>query len=296
MTTYTGRPDPVTGRETTGHEWNGIEELETPIPRIVFFFLGAAFVFSVICWLLYPTWPLLWSYTKGLLDIDQRTTVTRQVEQAAAERAVWTARVMDESPEAVAADPALMRLVNEAGHTLFVDNCAACHGTGATGGPGFPDLRAKAWLWGDGSVEAIEETITVGINSTSDDTRSSQMLAFGRDGMLGVPEIDAVVAYVRSLSNLRPAAGDDAARIEEGSGIYADNCASCHGETATGNADLGAPDLTDAHWLYGSDAHSVFTSVYGGRQGHMPHWNGRLSPLDLRILALYVHGLEGQAQ
>lgn len=291
MSSEIGRPDPVTGRATTGHEWNGIEELETPIPRLVFFFLGAAFLFSVICWMLYPTWPLVWSYTKGVLGTDQRTVVTRQVEAAAAERSAWTGRVMDESPADVAADPTLMRLVNETGHTLFIDNCAACHGTRATGGLGFPDLTAKAWLWGDGSPEAIEETIRVGINSTNDDTRASQMLAFGRDGVLDTQKIDAVVAYVRSLSGLKPAAGDDAARIEDGRQVFADNCASCHGEDARGNSDLGAPDLTDANWLYGSDAYSVFTTVYGGRQGHMPHWGTRLSPLDTRILALYVHGL-----
>lgn len=295
MTSELGKPDPVTGRPTTGHEWNGIEELETPIPRVVFFFLGAAFLFSVICWFLYPTWPLIWTYSKGLLGTDQRTVVMEKVEEAAVRREVWTAKVMNEKPETVAADPTLMRLVNETGHTLFVDNCAACHGTGATGGVGFPNLRAKDWLWGDGSIEAIEETIRIGINSTNDDTRSSQMLAFGRDGVLDTQKIDAAVAYVRSLSGLKPAAGDDAARIEAGKQVFADNCSSCHGEDAKGNPELGAPDLTDANWLYGSDAYTVFTTVYGGRQGHMPHWEGRLSPLDLRILALYVHGLGKQA-
>ena len=290
-----GKRDTVTGRITTGHEWNGIEELETPIPRVVFFFLGAAFLFSLICWFLYPTWPLVWSYTKGLLGTDQRQVVTRQVEDAAAMRAVWTGEIEKKSYAEIEADPALLRAARETGRTLFVDNCAACHGVNATGGVGFPDLAAKAWLWGDGSPEALEETIRVGINSTNDDTRTSQMMAFGHDGMLQIDQINAVVAYVRSLSGLTPAEGD-AARIEPGKEVFAANCVACHGENAKGNKDLGAPDLTDANWLYGSDPQSVFTSVYSGRQGHMPNWGARLTPLDIKILTVYVHTLGTKAQ
>ncbi|MGN6142457.1 MAG: cytochrome-c oxidase, cbb3-type subunit III [Mesorhizobium sp.] len=286
-----GKQDPVTGRVTTGHEWNGIEELETPIPRVVFFFLGAAFLVSVICWFLYPTWPLIWTYSKGLLGIDQRVTVTEQVERATEARSVWTAQVLDKSYADIEADPALMHLVTETGRTLFVDKCAACHGVNATGGPGFPDLAAKAWLWG-GEPEAIEETIRVGINSTNDDTRTSQMLAFGRDGILPADEVADVVAYVRSLSGLQPADGD-AARLDKGRQVFADNCVACHGEDAKGNKDVGAPDLTDANWLYGSDVQSVFSTVYSGRQGHMPNWGAKLSPLDVKILTLYVHTLKG---
>jgi cytochrome c oxidase cbb3-type subunit 3 len=286
-----GRRDPVTGRATTGHEWNGIEELETPIPRVVFFFLGTAFLFALVCWLLYPTWPLVWTYTKGLLGTDQRAVVTRQVANAAAERSIWTSAIEKTGYAGIEADPALMRAVKETGRTLFGDNCAACHGVNATGGAGFPNLTAKAWLWGDGSPGALEETIRVGINSTNDDTRVSQMPAFGHDGILQPDQINAVVAYVRSLSNLPPAEGD-AGRIAAGKQVFTDNCVACHGEKAKGNRELGAPDLTDANWLYGSDLQTVFTTVYSGRQGHMPNWGARLSPLDIRILALYVHTLE----
>ncbi|ODT12519.1 MAG: cytochrome-c oxidase, cbb3-type subunit III [Mesorhizobium sp. SCN 65-12] len=286
--------DVVTGRPTTGHEWNGIEELETPIPRVVFFFLGTAFVFSLICWMLYPTWPLIWTYTKGMLGTDQKQVVAVQVEDAALSRATWTSEIEKKSYDEIEADPALMRSVKETGHTLFGDNCAACHGVNATGGAGFPNLAAKAWLWGDGSPEALEETIRVGINSTNDDTRTSQMLAFGHDGMLPTDQIEAVVAYVRSLSSLEPAG--DAKRIEAGKQVFAANCVACHGEDAKGKRDVGAPDLTDANWLYGSDAQSVFTTVYSGRQGHMPNWAARLSPLDIKILTVYVHTLEEKPQ
>jgi cytochrome c oxidase cbb3-type subunit 3 len=284
--------DRVTGRTTTGHEWNGIEELETPIPRVVFFFLGATVLFSLICWVLYPTWPLGSTFTKGLTGFDQRNLVTEQVAKADAERAsAWAGKVETMSYADIEADPALMQPVKEAGRTLFVDNCAVCHGVSATGGPGFPNLTSKSWLWG-GEPEAIEETIKVGINSTNDDTRVSQMMAFGRDGVLAPEQISNVVTYVRSLSG----AEGDAARIDAGKEVFAANCVACHGDNAKGNHDVGAPDLTDHFWIYGGDVDSVYTSVYSGRQGHMPHWDARLSPLQVKLLTVYVHTLDGAPQ
>ncbi|MET3662983.1 cytochrome-c oxidase, cbb3-type subunit III [Aquamicrobium ahrensii] len=290
----TEKHDPVTGRLTTGHEWNGIEELNTPIPRVVFFFLIAGTLFSIGYWLLMPAWPLGWTYTKGLLGIDQRTVVTRQVEEATASRAVWTDRIATEDFAAIAADDELMRHVRDTGRTLFVDNCAVCHGVRGTGGPGFPDLAAGAWLWG-GDPETVAETIGVGINSTNDDTRVSQMMAFGRDGVLEMAQVSAVAAYVRSLSGQQLSEADRA-RLEVGQDVFTANCAACHGEEGKGMVEVGAPDLTDGNWIYGGDAQSVFTTIYSGRQGHMPHWQGRLSPVDIKILALYVGALGGGAQ
>lgn len=284
--------DPVTGRTTTGHEWNGIEELETPIPRVVLFFLAATALFSIGYWLLMPAWPLGWSYTKGLLGIDQRAVVTEQVREAAAERAAWTARIADASFDQIKADPALMRHVVDTGRTLFADNCAVCHGTEGKGGPGFPNLAAGSWLWG-GSPEAIAQTIRVGINGTSKDTRTSQMLAFGRDGMLQREQVLAVVAYVRSLSGQRLTDADRAA-VPAGKEVFAQNCVACHGPEGKGMQDLGAPDLTDANWIYGGDAQAVLDTVQNGRQGHMPSWEGRLSPIDIKLLALYVGTLGGE--
>lgn len=280
--------DPVTGRHTTGHEWNGIEELDTPVPRVVLFFLAATALFALGYWLLMPAWPLGWTYTKGLLGIDQRQVVARQVEEAAAGRAVWTDRVMAMDFADIAADAGLMHVVNETGRTLFGDNCAVCHGTGGRGSRGFPDLTAGAWLWG-GEPETIMETIRVGINSTDEETRVSQMMAFGRDGILQRDEVRAVAAYVRSLS--MPDTAADAALLAAGREVFEANCAACHGDEGKGMAEVGAPDLTDHVWLYGGDAQSVFDTIHGGRQGHMPHWQGRLSPVDLKVLALYVHGL-----
>ncbi len=283
--------DPVTGRMTTGHEWNGIEELDTPVPRVVLFFLAATILFSIVYWVLMPAWPLGWTYTKGLLGVDQRETVTKQIEEASRARAIWTDRIASSEFSAIVADPVLMRHVRETGRTLFIDNCAVCHGANGTGGPGYPNLAAKAWLWG-GEPETIAETIRVGINSTHPQTRISQMMAFGRDGILDLNAVQNAAAYVHSLSG-QDLSDESRARTDAGKEIYAANCASCHGEDGTGSRDVGAPSLTDKQWIYGSDAQSVSTSIFYGRQGHMPHWEGRLSPVDIKLLTVYVSTLDG---
>lgn len=285
-----GKRDPITGRETTGHEWNGIEELDTPVPRVVLFFLTVTTLFAIGYWIAMPAWPLWSTYTKGILGVDQREILAKQVAEARQERAPWVDKIAAMDFAAIQADPDLMGRVQLAGRTLFEDNCAACHGVKASGGPGFPNLSAKSWLWG-GTPDKIAETIRIGINSTNDDTRISQMTAFGRDGVLNATQIGNVVAYVRSLSG---AEGDDAAEataIAAGKEVFAANCVSCHGEDAKGKQDMGAPDLTDKYWIYGGSLDTVFTSVYSGRQGHMPHWGTRLSDVDIKILALYVEAL-----
>lgn len=277
--------DPHTGYLTTGHEWNGIKELNTPVPRPVWFFLITTALFSIGYWILMPAWPLGVSYTRGLLGIDQRTTVTEALQQAALDRSAWTREIETKSFAEIAADPKLMQIVRQTGRTLFGDNCAACHGAEAKGGKGFPNLTTASWLWG-GDAEVIAETIRVGINASHPETRTSQMLAFGRDQVLQRKDIENVVAYVRTLSD--PGSVKDAAAVEAGRAVFAANCASCHGEEGKGNADVGAPDLTDRVWLYGGDAASIYATVWGGRQGHMPSWETRLSALDRKILTLYV--------
>jgi len=179
------------------------------------------------------------------------------------------------------------------GKRAYDTNCAACHGSNAQGGKGFPNLTTASWLWG-GDPENIAETIRVGVNSAHPQTRTSQMMAFGRDQILKKDEIDNVVTYLRSLSD--PAIGKEvsATKIDAGKAVFAANCVACHGDDAKGKADLGAPNLTDRFWIYGGDAESVYTTVWGGRQGHMPSWEGRLSPLDRKILALYLIDLRGE--
>jgi cytochrome c oxidase cbb3-type subunit 3 len=283
--------DPHTGYLTTGHEWNGITELNTPVPRVIYFFLISTALFAVVYWLLMPAWPIGRTFTKGLLGSDQRAIVSASLQQAALEREVWTARIDKESFDDIRRDPRLMEAVRQTGRMLFGDNCAACHGRNARGGKGFPSLAGPSWLWG-GTPEAIAETIRVGINSAHPETRTAQMPAFGRDAMLQRADIDNVVAYVRSLSHPREAP-THADKVAAGQEVFAANCAACHGENAKGNPEMGAPDLTDASWIYGGDAAAIRTTVWGGRQGHMPTWEARLTPTDRKILALYLFDLGG---
>ncbi|WP_029013233.1 cytochrome-c oxidase, cbb3-type subunit III [Niveispirillum irakense] len=275
--------DPVTGHMTTGHEWNGIKELNTPVPKMVWFFLISTFLFSVVWWVLMPAWPVGSTYTKGILGVDQRRVVADDLKRAAEQAPAWVAKVADTDYAALQADPALMEQVRRHGAVLFGDNCAACHGVGGSGGPGFPALAAGSWLWG-GSPEALAETIRVGINSDHPDTRVSQMPAFGRDQMLTRPDIIAVLAHVRSLSGAGPASA-------AGQELFTANCAACHGEEGRGMVEMGAPNLTDATWIYGGDEQTVFTTIFNGRQGHMPRWDQRLGDLDRKVLALYVADL-----
>jgi cytochrome c oxidase cbb3-type subunit 3 len=227
------------------------------------------------------------TYTRGLLGIDQRNTVTESVKQAALERSVWTGRIEAASFKDIQADSQLRERVRQTGKTLFGDNCAPCHGSNARGGKGFPNLTTAAWLWG-GDFDSIADTIKVGVNSAHPQSRTSQMMAFGRDQLLKKDEIDNVVSYVRSLSDPTVAGQVPAAKIEAGKAVFSANCVTCHGDDARGKQDLGAPDLTDRNWIYGGDAESIFTTVWSGRQGHMPSWDGRLSPLDRKILTLYL--------
>lgn len=278
--------DPHTGHMTTGHEWNGITELNTPVPKVIWLFLISTVIFAVGYWILMPTWPIGRTYTKGLLGDDVRHDVTQSVKQAALDRSVWSARIEKESFADIRKDPRLMEAVRESGRALFGDNCAACHGRTAQGGKGFPNLTTNSWLWG-GTPEAIFDTIRVGINSAHPETRVSQMPAFGKDGMLPRPDIDKAIAFVRSLS--QPDAKDiDPAKAAAGKDVFAANCASCHGEDAKGNIEMGAPNLTDQFWIYGGDQASIAETLWGGRQGHMPTWENRLSVLDRKILALYL--------
>jgi cytochrome c oxidase cbb3-type subunit III len=285
--------DPHTGYLTTGHEWNGIKELNTPVPRAVYFFLIATALFSLGYWILFPAFPLGWTYTKGLLGIDQRTTVTEALKQAALDRESWTKRIAAESYQAIQADPALMTIVRQTGRTLFGDNCAACHGFNGKGGKGFPNLTTASWLWG-GDAETIAETIRVGINSDHRNTRVAQMVGFGP--VLSRADVENVVGYVQSLSDATATKAIPAGKLEDGRKVFAANCASCHGDDGKGKTDLGAPDLTDGHWIYGGDPQSIFASVWHGRQGHMPTWENRLSAVERKILALYLVDLRSRDQ
>lgn len=282
--------DPVTGRETTGHEWNGIKELDTPVPRGVLMFLIVTHVWAIALWFFLPTWPLGTTYTKGLLGVDQKTTVEASLVEARQQKAAWSTRLETEPYDSILADEQLMTIVRTTGRQLFGDNCAACHGADGRGRAGYPDLTDDDWLWG-GGPELIEQTMRVGINTRHPDSRLAQMPAFGRDEILDRTQVRDVAAYVYSLSNQDYSTEQNLPRIEAGREVFATTCAACHGADATGNREVGAPNLTDARWVYGGDLQTIINSVHGGREGHMPTWDERMTPVDIRTLALYVHDL-----
>ena len=273
--------DPHTGYLTTGHDWNGITELNAPVPRPVWWFMSITHVAGLIMLILLPAIPLWFTYSKGLLGADQFADADAAVARAAAARSGWSSQITALPFADIQADPALMTIVRSTGATLFGTNCAACHGPQGMGGPGFPILADADWLWGS-DPEVIAETLRVGINASHPDTRVSQMLAFGRDEYLTKDQVEALVPHVMGLS-VPGTVPDPAATL-----LFAENCASCHGENAKGLIEVGAPNLTDDIWQYGGDAASVRDTLWNGRQGQMPAWEGRLSEVDRKILTLYV--------
>ncbi|AJD42517.1 cytochrome-c oxidase, cbb3-type subunit III [Rhizobium sp. SEMIA 4085] len=285
--------DPVSGRETTGHEWNGIKELDTPVPRGVLIFLIVTHIWAIAWWFFVPAWPLGTTYTKGVFGIDQKTTVEAQVVEAQHARSGWMSRIGTEPYDAILADEALMETVRNTGRQLFGDNCAACHGRDGKGRANYPDLTDDDWLWG-GGPQLIEQTMRVGINTRHPESRIGQMPAFGRDQMLDRSQVRNVAAYVYSLAHPDYSTPENVERIKAGREVFITTCAACHGEDAEGKRDVGAPNLTDSSWIYGGDLDTIVVSVHGGRQGHMPTWDERLTTAEIRTLALYVHDLGTQ--
>ncbi|UYQ71161.1 cytochrome-c oxidase, cbb3-type subunit III [Pelagibacterium flavum] len=286
--------DEVTGEQTTGHEWNGIKELDTPVPRGILIFVIVTHVFAVIWWVLMPAFPLGWTYTPGVLGINQVNSANEAITEIQSSREAWSTAVLELPEDEILADAALMEQVTGAGHQLFGDNCAACHGRDAEGGVGYPDLTDNDWIWGDGSVTAIADTLRIGINAQHVDTRFAQMPAFGAQQMLSRPEVINVARYVYSLSNPDYSTAENLESLQAGRESFATNCAGCHGEDATGFPEAGAPNLADGTWIYGGELTDIIASVHGGRVGHMPSWEERLTPAQIRTLALYVYSLANQ--
>jgi cytochrome c oxidase cbb3-type subunit 3 len=280
--------DHVTGVETTGHEWDGIKELNKPLPKWWLYILYATIVWSIGYWILYPAWPLLTSYTEGVLGYSQRQQVADSIAAAREAQAGASAAIAATPLEGIKADPKLLDVAIAGGRAAFGDNCAPCHGRGAQGFTGFPNLNDDDWIWG-GSLEAIYQTIAHGVRNGGAEARDSAMPRFGLDGILERAQINDVADYVLSLSGKAP----DPAAAERGKTIYADNCVSCHGEDGKGNRDLGAPNLADAIWLNGGTKAEVMRSIETGRGGVMPAWAGRLDEATVKKLAVYVHSLGG---
>jgi cytochrome c oxidase cbb3-type subunit 3 len=275
--------------ETTGHEWDGITELNKPLPRWWLWTFYATIVWAIGYWLLMPAWPLVASYSKGLLGYSQRERVTEQVAAAKAEKAKYRDKIAATDLAAIVQDPELLSFALAGGEATFGDNCAPCHGRGAQGGVGYPNLRDDDWLWGKGTLGDIHQTILHGIRADDPETRTNQMPAFGRTGILSEPQIADVAEYVLSLSGK----ADDKTAAERGAKVFAANCTPCHGADGKGNPQLGAPNLTDELWFYGGDRPTVMETIRNGRGGVMPAWAKRLDPETIKELAIYVHSLGG---
>ena len=273
---------------TTGHEWDGIREYNNPLPRWWLTIFYACILWSIGYWILYPSWPMISSYTTGVLGYSSRDELKVDIAEAQLARKVYSDRIADAKLDDIVKDPQLMEFVLAGGKSAFGDNCAPCHGSAAQGAKGYPNLSDDDWLWG-GSLEAIQQTILYGIRSHHDDTRVSEMPAFGRDELLSSSQIADVTGFVMSLTDPK----QDPEKVKAGAAVFAENCAACHGPDGKGGRDFGAPNLADAIWLYGGDRPSIRATIANSRKGVMPHWAGRLPPETIKQLAIYVHALGG---
>ncbi|MDX8508433.1 cytochrome-c oxidase, cbb3-type subunit III [Mesorhizobium sp. VK25A] len=279
--------DDMSGISTTGHEWDGIRELNNPLPRwwVVTFYVTIAWAIGYT--IAYPAWPMLTFATKGALGYSSRNDVNNKMAAAEAAKAKYVAAIQSKSVSEIAGDDALREFAVSAGGAAFKVNCVQCHGSGAQGSKGFPNLNDDDWLWG-GKTGEIQQTITHGIRFTADgDTRQSEMPAFV--DVLKPEQIAQVSAFVARLSGTIK----DKSLIEPGAKVFAENCAVCHGENAKGNREFGAPDLTDAIWLYGPGETAIAAQVRTPKQGVMPAWIERLGEIKVKELAVYVHSLGG---
>ena len=280
--------DSVTGTETTGHEWDGIKELNTPLPRWWLWTFYGTIVFAIGYTIAFPAWPMISSATTGVLGYSSRADLAADVAAASAAQGDMVAQVAATPVADILGNDDLARFASAGGKSLFKVFCSQCHGTGATGSVGYPNLNDDEWIWG-GTPDQIYTTIAHGARSDSDaDTHFNLMPNFGTDQLLEPAQIDLVANQVASLSGI-----EGGVPSPEGAQLFADNCASCHGETGNGMPDLGGPSLTDQIWLYEGSLEAIKTQINRPRHGVMPAWSARLGDTAVKELAIYVHGLGG---
>ena len=278
------RIDAPTGTETVGHEWDGIEELNTPLPRWWLYTFYATIVFAAVYVVLYPAWPMVERATAGTLGWSSRGDLVREMGAADAARQSVTERIAVTDIEKLAANPQLMQAAVAGGAAAFKVNCVQCHGAGAAGSAGYPNLNDDDWIWG-GTLSEIEYTLTHGIRwEGSDETRTNFMPAFA--GMFDKGQTAALTGHVLSLSGKRRSS-------PAGAQLFADNCAACHGTGGEGSPMMGAPALNDAIWLLGGTEADIARQIETPRHGVMPAWKGRLDPVTIKMLAAYVHSRGG---
>jgi cytochrome c oxidase cbb3-type subunit 3 len=281
--------DAVTGIDTTGHEWDGVKELNSPLPKWWLYTFYATIVWAAGLFLLYPSVPGVRSYFPGVVGYSSRVEVADRMASAAAKRAPMLERIRATELDGIRKDPDLLNFSIAGGRVAFAENCVPCHQAGGAGTKGYPSLADDVWLWG-GTLAEIHRTIQYGVRNANADSRQSQMPRFGADKILGDAEIGDVADFVLSLSGAGNAPADKRAR---GAKLFADNCAACHGDKGTGNKELGAPNLASGIWLYGGDRGAVVETITNSRAGSMPAWSERLDPATVKMLAVYVHALGG---
>lgn len=281
--------DPHSGIETTGHEWDGIKELNNPAPRWWLWVFFLTCIWAVGYWVVYPAWPTLSGEgerggTKGAFEWTQYNQLKEQQAEIVARKSTYLKRFHVSSFEEIKNDPELYAFAIAGGKSAFKDNCATCHGTGGAGAKGYPNLNDDDWLWG-GTMQDIHQTLLYGIRSSHEDSRDSQMPAYGE--ILSGEEIADVADYVLSLSQ-------NSDYPERGEVIYQENCAACHGDDGNGNKELGAPNLADSLWFYSEgDRASLITQIKQPKHGMMPAWKDRLDEDTIRQLTIYIHSLGG---
>lgn len=283
------RLDDATGVETVGHEWDGIEELNNPLPRWWLWSFYACIVFAIGYSVVYPAIPMLDTATAGTFGWSSRGDLDKEMKAESVRTAAMRSELDQASIEQIATDPRLRRAAIDGGRAAFKVNCIQCHGNGAAGSVGYPNLNDDDWLWG-GDSASIHQTLVNGIRQPGDDaTRMSMMPAFGRDGILTAPQVQDVVSHVRLI------AGEEkpSASAQRGAELFTANCAVCHGANGEGSRAVGAPKLNDAIWLYGGDRKALTQTITNARYGVMPSWGNRLDPVTVKMLATYVHSLGG---
>jgi cytochrome c oxidase cbb3-type subunit III len=285
----TREKDDISGTDMRGHEWDGIRELDTPMPRWWLWSYYACVIFALGYVIAYPAWPLIHGATPGILGYSSRNELAHELADARNAQAGQLEKITTLSLDDIRKDPKLLEFAVAGGKAAFRLNCIQCHGSGAVGGKGYPNLNDDDWLWG-GTLVQIHTTLQHGIRYMTDgDTRQSLMPSFGVDGILKPKQIDDAAEYVLKISGQK----NDAAAALRGAAIFKDNCASCHGDNGQGNRELGAPRLTDAIALYVSDKTSIVAQIKKPRQGVMPAWASRLDEATIKQLTIYVHELGG---
>jgi cytochrome c oxidase cbb3-type subunit 3 len=280
--------DAISGTDTTGHEWDGIKELDTPLPRWWIQVFYACILFAIVYSVLFPSWPGISGYFHGLLGYSTRVGIEKELAEQTAARAPMVDKIKATALGDIEKNPDLLNFAVAGGKAVFSDNCAPCHGPGGSGSKGFPNLADDDWLWG-GTLEQVHQTIAFGIRNSNDKSRQSAMPRFGVDGILKAEQINDVAEFVLSLTNK----STDEAAAQRGAPIFAENCAACHGDKGQGNIEMGAKQLNNGIWLYGGDKASIVYTITNARNSSMPAWSERFDDATVKMLAVYVHSLGG---